>query len=55
MCPMAVRSFVDGVKAEQPARPKTVSGKLMPQFLVTIYYPTLEDEVMSRDIDALND
>ena len=32
----------------------------MPQFLVKIYYPdnydpTLEDEVMSRDIDALND
>jgi hypothetical protein len=48
------------VKAGQPARLKTVTGKeIMAQYLVAIhrpdYDPSVETEAMSRDIDTLND
>jgi hypothetical protein len=60
-CPIAVRPFVNEVKAAQSARPNTVTGEVMTQYLVTIHHPddydpsVEEDEKMSRDIDALND
>jgi hypothetical protein len=47
--------------AGQPARSKTVTGEVMPQYLVAIHHPdgydpaVAEDEAMHRDIDALND
>jgi hypothetical protein len=49
------------VKAGQPARPKTVRGKAMTQYLVAIHHPddydpsVAEDEAMDCDIDTLND
>ena len=49
------------VKAGQPASAKTVTGKVMTQYLVAIHHPddydpsVAEDEAMSRDIGALND
>jgi hypothetical protein len=48
------------VKAGQPARLKTITGENMAQYLVAIHHPddydpSLEDEAMGRDIDALND
>jgi hypothetical protein len=48
------------MKAGQPARPKCVTGEIMPQYLVAIHRPdgydpaVAEDEAMHRDIDALN-
>jgi hypothetical protein len=61
ICRISVRPFVDIVNAGQPARPKTVTGEVMTQYLVAIYHPddydpsVAEDEAMSRGIDALND
>jgi hypothetical protein len=49
------------VKAGQPARPNTVTGETMTQYLIAIHHPddydpaVAEDEAMSRDIDAVND
>jgi len=48
------------VKAEQSARPKTVTGEIMPQYLVVIHHPddydrSVEDEAIGRDIDVLNE
>jgi hypothetical protein len=42
------------------ARPKTVTGEVMTQYLVAIHHPdnydpSTEDEAMHRDIDGLND
>src|SRR5689334_24945678 len=42
------------------ARPKTVTGEVMTQYLVAIHHPdnydpSTEDEKMHRDIDVLND
>jgi hypothetical protein len=42
------------------ARPKTVTGEVMTQYLVAIHHPdnydpSTEDEAMHRDIDVLND
>jgi hypothetical protein len=60
-CPIAARPFVNEAKAAQSARPNTVTGEVMTQYLVTIHHPddydpsVAEDEKMSRDIDALND
>jgi hypothetical protein len=48
------------VTAGQSARQKTVTGEVMPQYLVAIqhpddYDPSVEDEAMGRDIDVLNE
>jgi hypothetical protein len=49
------------VKAGQPARPKTITGEVMTQYLVAIHHPddydpsVVEDDAMDRDIDALNE
>jgi hypothetical protein len=48
------------VKAGNSARPKTVTGEIMPQYLVAIHHPddydpSVEDEAMGRDIDVLNE
>jgi hypothetical protein len=48
------------VKAGNLPRPKTVTGEIMPQYLVAIhqphdYDPSVEDEAMGRDIDVLNE
>jgi hypothetical protein len=49
------------LKAGQPARPKTLTGEIMAQYLVAIHHPddydpfVAEDEAMGRDIDALNE
>jgi|SRR5580704_14139930 hypothetical protein len=49
------------MKAGQPARPKTLTGEIMAQYLVAIHHPddydpfVAEDEAMGRDIDALNE
>src|SRR5882672_4283630 len=61
ICRSPVRPFVNKVKAGQPARPKTVTGDVMTQYLVAIHHPddydpaVAEDEAMHRDIDVLND
>jgi hypothetical protein len=47
--------------AGQLARPKTVRGEVMTQYLVAIHHPddydpfVAEDEAMGRDLDALNE
>jgi hypothetical protein len=48
------------VKAGNSARPKTVTGEIMPRYLVAIHHPddydpSVEDEAMGRDIDVLNE
>jgi hypothetical protein len=48
------------MKAESSARPKTVTGEIMPQYLVAIHHPdeydpSVEDDTMGRDIDVLNE
>jgi hypothetical protein len=49
------------VKAGESARPKTIAGEVMPQYLVAIHHPddydpfVAEDKAMHRDIDALNE
>jgi hypothetical protein len=48
ICRIPVRPFVYMVKAGQPARLKTVTGK-------EIMAQSVETEAMSRDIDTLND
>jgi hypothetical protein len=61
ICRNPVCPFVDRVKAGQPARPNTVAGEAMTQYLIAIHHPddydpaVAEDEAMSRDIDAVND
>jgi hypothetical protein len=42
------------------ARPKTITGEIMTQYLVAIHHPdnydpSREDEAMGRDIDVLNE
>ena len=54
------RDTVELVKAGNSARPKTVTGEIMPQYLVAIHHPddydpSVEDEAMGRDIDVLNE
>jgi hypothetical protein len=58
---MPVRPFVYAVETGQSARPKSVPGEVMTQYLVAIHHPddydpsVAEDEAMHRDIAALND
>jgi hypothetical protein len=54
---LAVRRYSEG---RQPARRNTVTGDVMTQYLVAIHHPdgydpSVEDEAMHRDIDAVND
>jgi hypothetical protein len=39
ICRIPVWSFDYVVKMGQPARPKTVPGEIMPQYLVAIHHP----------------
>jgi hypothetical protein len=60
ICRISVRPFDQIVKAGNSARPKTVTGEIMPQYLVAIHHPddydpSVEDEAMGRDIDVLNE
>jgi hypothetical protein len=46
--------------AGQPACPNSLTGEIMPQYLVVIHHPdefepSFEDEAMHRDIDVLNE
>jgi hypothetical protein len=48
------------VKAGQSVRVKSITGEVMPQYLVAIhhpddYNPSVEDEAMGRAIDVLNE
>jgi hypothetical protein len=52
--------FVYTLTAGHPPRPKPVTGDVMTQYLVAIHHPddydpSVEDEAIRRDIDALND
>src|SRR5262245_13787353 len=47
-------------KTGNSGRPKTVTGEIMPQYLIAIhhpddYEPSFEDAAMHRDIDVLNE
>jgi hypothetical protein len=60
-CRIAVRPFVNKMKAGQPARLKIALGEAMAQYLVAIHHPDgydpflVEDDAMARDIDVLNE
>jgi hypothetical protein len=59
ICRIPVRPFDYMVKAGPPARPKTVTGEVMPRYLVAVqhpddYDPSVEGEAMIREIGALN-
>jgi hypothetical protein len=61
ICRILDQPFDYTVKAGHFARPKTITGEVMPQYLVAIHHPddydpsVAEDEAMHRDIDALNE
>jgi hypothetical protein len=60
ICRIPVRPFDWTVKARNSPRLKTVTGEIMPQYLVAIHHPddydpSVEDEAMGRDIDVLNE
>jgi hypothetical protein len=49
-----------GNRPAQKPGPKTVTGEIMPKYLIAIYHPddydpSTEDETMHRDIDTLNE
>jgi hypothetical protein len=56
----AVRPFELIVKAGNSARPKTVTGAIVPQYLVALHHaddydPSVDDEAMGRDNDVLDE
>ena len=60
ICRISVRPFDQIVKEGNSARPKTVTGEIMPQYLVAIHHPddydpSVQDEAVGRDIDVLNE
>jgi hypothetical protein len=60
ICRISVRPFDPMVKAGNSVRPKTVTGEIMPQYLIAIHHPddydpSVEDDAMGRDIDVLNE